>query len=72
MRLEVRKHHHRIEALELRGNMTATKQQKVIIVGAGFGGLGAAIECADRGMHVTVIEKYADSNSQGGKSQPQK
>lgn len=50
--------------------MTTTKQLKVIIVGAGFGGLGAAIECADRGMDVTVIEKYPDSNSQGGKTQP--
>lgn len=49
--------------------MTENEQLKVIIVGAGFGGLGAAIECADRGMDVTVIEKYPDSNSQGGKSQ---
>lgn len=40
---------------------------EVIIVGGGFGGLGAAIECAQRGMKVTVIEKYPDSNSQGGK-----
>lgn len=37
----------------------------VIIVGAGFGGLGAAIECANRGMSVRVYEKYPDSNSQG-------
>ncbi|KAM6516894.1 hypothetical protein FSOLCH5_007838 [Fusarium solani] len=41
------------------------KKLKVIIVGAGFGGLGAAIECADRGMDVTVIEKHPDSNNQG-------
>ncbi|KAJ3949618.1 uncharacterized protein N0V96_000741 [Colletotrichum fioriniae] len=34
--------------------MTAGKKLKVIIVGAGFGGLGAAIECAHRGMDVTV------------------
>ncbi|KAK1470488.1 uncharacterized protein CCOS01_06540 [Colletotrichum costaricense] len=47
--------------------MTAGKKLKVIIVGAGFGGLGAAIECAHRGMDVTVLEKYPDSNSQGGK-----
>ncbi|CAG9951143.1 unnamed protein product [Clonostachys rosea f. rosea IK726] len=40
----------------------------VIIVGAGFGGLAAAIECVNRGMKVTIIEKYADSNSQGGES----
>ncbi|KAL6404549.1 FAD binding domain protein [Ilyonectria robusta] len=44
--------------------MTA-KKLKVIIVGAGFGGLAAAIECAERGMDVTVLEKYPDSNSQG-------
>lgn len=67
-RLELRKDHHRLESLDdLRIKMTATEQLKVIIVGAGFGGLGAAIECADRGMDVTVIEKYPDSNSQGGK-----
>ncbi|KAK1624879.1 hypothetical protein BDP81DRAFT_464268 [Colletotrichum phormii] len=45
--------------------MTAGKKLKVVVVGAGFGGLGAAIECADRGMDVTVLEKYPDSNSQG-------
>lgn len=67
----MRKNNHLIKALELRGNMTATKQLKVIIVGSGFGGLGAAIECAGRGMDVTVIEKYPDSNSQGGKLEPQ-
>lgn len=44
------------------------KKLKVIIVGAGFGGLAAAIECAERCMDVTVLEKYPDSNSQGGKS----
>ncbi|KXH63571.1 hypothetical protein CSAL01_06216 [Colletotrichum salicis] len=36
--------------------MTAGKRLKVVVVGASFGGLGAAIECADRGMHVTVLE----------------
>ncbi|KAJ0346294.1 hypothetical protein COL154_008285 [Colletotrichum chrysophilum] len=45
--------------------MTVNNKLEVIIVGAGFGGLGAAIECAQRGMNVTVIEKYPDSNSQG-------
>lgn len=69
-RLELRNHHHRLKTLGVRSKMTATKQLKVIIVGAGFGGLGAAIECANRGMDVTVIEKYPDSNSQGGKSHP--
>lgn len=38
----------------------------VIIVGAGFGGLSAAIECSERGMGVTIIERYPDSNSAGG------
>ncbi|KAG5808961.1 hypothetical protein H9Q74_007791 [Fusarium xylarioides] len=45
--------------------MSANKKLKVIVVGAGFGGLGAAIELADRGFEVTVLEKYPDSNSQG-------
>lgn len=39
---------------------------KVIVVGAGFGGLAAAIECSERGMDVVLIEKYPDSNAQGG------
>jgi flavin-dependent dehydrogenase len=47
--------------------MAVGKPLKVIIVGAGFGGLGAAIECAQRGMDVTIVEKYPDSNNQGGK-----
>lgn len=34
---------------------------KVLIVGAGFGGLTAAIECQLRGMKVTVIEYYPTS-----------
>ncbi|KAJ4353245.1 uncharacterized protein N0V89_004972 [Didymosphaeria variabile] len=37
----------------------------VIIVGAGFGGLAAAIECRERGMNVVIIERYSDSNSAG-------
>ncbi|KAF4964431.1 hypothetical protein FSARC_7617 [Fusarium sarcochroum] len=45
--------------------MTANNKLRIIIVGAGFGGLGAAIECANRGMDVTIVEKYPDSNSQG-------
>ncbi|KAK7222835.1 hypothetical protein V2G26_010838 [Clonostachys chloroleuca] len=45
--------------------MTTQNPLSVIIVGAGFGGLAAAIECVNRGMKVTIIEKYADSNSQG-------
>jgi 2-polyprenyl-6-methoxyphenol hydroxylase-like FAD-dependent oxidoreductase len=45
--------------------MATQNPLKVIIVGAGFGGLGAAIECATRGMDVTVIERYPDSNNHG-------
>lgn len=48
--------------------MATDKPLSVVIVGAGFAGLTAAIECANRGMRVTVVEKYADSNSQGGTS----
>jgi len=47
--------------------MPANKKLKVIVVGAGFGGLAAAIELADRGFEVTILEKYPDSSSQGGK-----
>ncbi|KAK2676839.1 hypothetical protein RAB80_005579 [Fusarium oxysporum f. sp. vasinfectum] len=39
--------------------------QDAIEFGAGFGGLAAAIELADRGFEVTVLEKYPDSSSQG-------
>ncbi|KAF7553035.1 hypothetical protein G7Z17_g3897 [Cylindrodendrum hubeiense] len=45
--------------------MASPKPLSVLVVGAGFGGLSTAIECANRGMQVTVIEKYPDSNSQG-------
>ncbi|EXF82441.1 hypothetical protein CFIO01_01901 [Colletotrichum fioriniae PJ7] len=38
---------------------------EVIVVGAGFGGLSAAIECRLRGMKVTLIERYVDSNTRG-------
>ncbi|KAH0593834.1 hypothetical protein MHUMG1_08586 [Metarhizium humberi] len=37
----------------------------VLIVGAGFGGLTAAIECRLRGMKVTVIETYPTSLKYG-------
>ncbi len=40
---------------------------RVLIVGAGFAGLAAAIECRSRGMEVTLIEKYAQSHGYGGK-----
>lgn len=38
---------------------------KVVIVGAGFGGLAAAIECRVRGMDVTVVETYPTSLAYG-------
>lgn len=38
----------------------------IVVVGAGFGGLSVAIECKERGMNVTLIERYPDSNSAGG------
>lgn len=38
---------------------------KVIVVGAGFGGLTAAIECKRRGMDVTLIEKYINTEQYG-------
>ncbi|KAM3501690.1 hypothetical protein MY10362_005362 [Beauveria mimosiformis] len=37
----------------------------VLIVGAGFGGLTAAIECRRRGMQVTMIETYPTSLAYG-------
>ncbi|KAI0007619.1 hypothetical protein F4779DRAFT_496812 [Xylariaceae sp. FL0662B] len=37
----------------------------VIVVGGGFGGLTAAIECSLRGMKVTLIEKFVNSNTRG-------
>lgn len=37
----------------------------VLIVGAGFGGLTAAIECRLRGMDVTVVETYPTSLAYG-------
>lgn len=37
----------------------------VLIVGAGFGGLTAAIECRLRGMKVTVVETYPTSSEYG-------
>lgn len=46
----------------------ATQPLKVIVVGAGFGGLAAAIECVQRGFDVTLVERYRDSNSYGGQS----
>jgi 1-hydroxycarotenoid 3,4-desaturase len=41
-----------------------TPRQKVIVVGAGAGGLSAAISAASRGMDVTVLDRAA---APGGK-----
>lgn len=45
--------------------MPSEKALHVLIVGAGFGGLTAAIECRNRGMQVTVIETYPTSLKYG-------
>lgn len=42
-----------------------TEGLKVIIVGAGFAGLTAAIECRNRGMHPILIESYPTSRDYG-------
>ncbi|KAK1766025.1 MAK1-like monooxygenase [Phialemonium atrogriseum] len=44
--------------------MTSDKL-RVVIVGAGFGGLTAAIECRQRGMDVTILEIYPTSLAYG-------
>ena len=50
-----------------RSNGHSTAQSTtVIVVGAGFAGMGTAIECTRRGMKATVIEKYLKSNQYGG------
>lgn len=38
---------------------------RVVIVGAGFGGITVAVECRLRGMDVILIEKYPTSSDQG-------
>ncbi|KAB5580378.1 MAK1-like monooxygenase [Coniochaeta sp. 2T2.1] len=45
--------------------MTRPDKLHVLIVGAGFGGLTAAIECRRRGMDVTIIEIYPTSQTFG-------
>ncbi|PHH89413.1 hypothetical protein CDD83_6108 [Cordyceps sp. RAO-2017] len=44
---------------------TASAALHVLIVGAGFGGLTAAIECRLRGMRVTLVEAYPTSAAYG-------
>lgn len=43
----------------------ASNPLKVIVVGAGFGGLTAAIECRLRGMDVSLVETYPTSLQYG-------
>lgn len=43
----------------------AGQQTTVVIVGAGFAGVTAAIECRLNGMHSILIEKYEDSIEYG-------
>ena len=38
-------------------SQVASEVVRVIIVGAGFAGLGCAIECKRKGHHVVVLEK---------------
>ncbi|KAM5343362.1 hypothetical protein ACJ41O_011899 [Fusarium nematophilum] len=44
---------------------TTEKKLRVVIVGAGFCGLTAAIECQLRGMHPIVVEAYGGASSHG-------
>ncbi|KAF1843679.1 salicylate hydroxylase [Cucurbitaria berberidis CBS 394.84] len=43
----------------------ASQPLKIIIVGAGFAGICAAVECRLRGMEVILIEKFTNSNQYG-------
>jgi heterodisulfide reductase subunit A-like polyferredoxin len=38
----------------------ANKNIQVIIVGAGYAGIGCAIECKRKGLDVTVLEKFEE------------
>jgi 2-polyprenyl-6-methoxyphenol hydroxylase-like FAD-dependent oxidoreductase len=42
------------------GNSVPGDKTKVIIVGAGFGGLTAAVECHRRGLHVEIYEAFPE------------
>ena len=44
--------------------MNAAKTKSVIIIGAGIGGIATAAHLAQRGLHVTIIEK---NNRPGGR-----
>ncbi|CAG9984309.1 unnamed protein product [Clonostachys byssicola] len=47
------------------GNMTTDKQLTVVIAGAGFCGLTAAIECKLKGFIPILVESYPTSRTQG-------
>jgi 2-polyprenyl-6-methoxyphenol hydroxylase-like FAD-dependent oxidoreductase len=42
-------------------------KKKVIVIGAGIGGLSAAVQLAYRGFDVTVLEKTAAREVEAGK-----
>ena len=43
------------------------KPKSVIVIGAGIGGLTAAIHLAHHGLHVTVVEKNAQPGGRCGR-----
>ena len=45
--------------------MNGDSKLRVVIVGAGFCGLTAAIECQLRGMHPVLVEAYSGASSHG-------
>ena len=46
------------------------KINNVIVIGAGIGGMTAAIDLAKHGLHVTVIEKNARPGGRCDQDQP--
>ena len=46
-------------------NGTKNASRKVIVVGAGFAGMTACIECQRRGMQAVLVEKYTNSAAYG-------
>lgn len=42
------------------------KALHVVVVGAGFAGIATAVECLERGLNVTIIERYLKTNEYGG------
>ncbi|KAJ7967129.1 Phytoene desaturase [Quillaja saponaria] len=52
--------HSRVNALESHGNGGPSKEKKVVIVGSGWAGLGAANHLCNQGFDVTVLEGNND------------